>query len=132
MAGRADDVIDRLAIVRGVAVAICICLPAALAAQALVDVPEGEDPPATVFLFFALVLVGFALGGWWAARSAPAAPYSNGAIAALAAFAVIQGVALVVRLVAGDSVNIPALVFNGLVAYGAGLLGAAIWSRRQA
>lgn len=123
--------IDRLGILRGATVAICICLPAALAAQALVDVPEGDDPPATVFLFFALVLVGFAVGGWWAARSAPAAPYSNGAVAALAAFVVIQGIALVVRLVAGDPVNIPALVFNGLVAYGAGLLGAAIWTRRQ-
>lgn len=124
--------IDRLAVLRGAAVAICICLPAALAAQALVDVPEGEDPPATVLVFFALVLLGFTLGGWWGARSAPEAPYSNGAVAALAAFVVIQGVALVVRLVGGDSVNIPALVFNGLVAYGAGLLGAVIWSRRQA
>jgi hypothetical protein len=124
--------IDRLAILRGASVAICICLPAALAAQALVDVPEGDDPPATVFLFFALVLAGFAVGGWWAARSAPAAPYSNGAVAALAAFLVIQGIALVVRAVGGEGTNIVAIVFNGLVAYGAGLLGAAIWSRRHA
>lgn len=124
--------IERLAIVRGAVVAICICLPAALAAQALVDVPEGEDPPATVFVFFLLVLVGFALGGWWGARSAPSAPYSNGALAAFAAFVVIQGVAIVVRVVGGDGVNLPALVFNALVAYGAGLLGAAIWSRQRA
>lgn len=124
--------IDRLALLRGASVAVCICLPAALAAQALVDVPEGEDPPTSVFLFFALVLVGFALGGWWAARSAPEAPYSNGAVAALLAFVVIQGIAVVVRLVAGESVNIPAIVFNGLIAYGAGLLGAAIWSRQRA
>jgi len=126
------QMLDRLAILRGASVAVCICLPAALISQALVDVPEGEDPPSSIFLFFVLVLAGFALGGWWAARAAPEAPFSNGAVAALAAFAVIQGIALVVRLVGGDSVNIPALVFNGLVAYGAGLLGALIWKRQQA
>lgn len=122
--------LDRLAILRGAAVAVCICLPSALAAQALVDVPEGDDPPSTVFVFFLLVLFGFALGGWWAARAAPAAPFSHGAIAAIAAFAVIQGIALIVRAIGGDGVNVPALVFNGLVAYGAGLLGAAIRTRQ--
>ena len=119
------------AVLRGASVAICICLPAALAAQALVDVDEGEETSNLVFLFFALVLAGFALGGWWAARSAPTAPFSNGAVAALAAFAVIQGVALVVRLIGDEPVNVPALVFNGVVAYGAGLLGASIWRRQQ-
>jgi hypothetical protein len=124
--------IERLAVLRGSAVAIAICLPAALAAQAVVDTPEGDDPPATVFLFFLLVLLGFALGGWWAARSAPTAPYTNGAVAALAAFVVIQGVAVVVRVVGGDGVNVPALVFNGLVAYLSGLAGAFVWSRSHA
>ena len=119
------------AVLRGASIAICICLPAALVAQALVDVDEGEDPSNVVFVFFALVLAGFALGGWWAARAAPTAPFSNGAVAALAAFVVIQGVALVVRVVGDEPVNVPALVFNATVAYGAGLLGALVWRRQH-
>ena len=123
--------LDWMAVLRGAAVAICICLPAALLAQVLADVPEGDDPPSTVFVFFTLVLVGFAVGGWWAARAAPTAPYSNGAVAALAAFVVIQGIAYVVRAIDGDAPSVVVLVFNALTAYLCGLAGAGVLARQQ-
>lgn len=120
------DVVDGAAVLRGAAVAIAICLPLALIGQQVVD--EGDGSPLTGLLFVA-VLAGFAVGGFVAARAASTAPYTNGGLAALAAFMVIQGTAVVVRLVAGGGVSVPVLVFNGLLAFGCGLAGGTIASR---
>lgn len=120
------DVVDVPAVLRGAAVAVAICLPLALIGQQLVD--EGDGSPLTGLLFVG-VLVGFAVGGFVAARAASTAPYTNGGLAALLAFVVIQGSAVVVRLVAGDSISAPVLVFNGLLAFGCGLAGGTIASR---
>ena len=114
--------IERDALLKGMAVTILVCLPLALLSQAVAD---GDDDAGSLgILLFLAVLAGFVLGGWVAARSAPGAPITNGAVAALAGYAVIQGVALVVRLVGGEDVNVVAIVFNGIAAYGCGLVGA--------
>lgn len=119
--------IERDALLKGMAVTIAVCLPLALLSQAVAD---GDDEPGglAVVLFLA-VLAGFVLGGWVAARSAREAPITNGAVAALAGFAVIQGVAVIVRLAGGDDVNVVAIVFNGVAAYGCGLVGALVAGR---
>lgn len=116
------------AVLKGMAVSIVVCLPLALLSQAIADSTD-DDPSRWAFLLFFGVLLGFVLGGYVTARSTHDYPYTNGAIAALAAYLVIQGVAIVVRLVGDDPVRVVAVVFNGLVAYGCGLTGALIGAR---
>ena len=117
--------LERGAVLVGAAVAMAVALPTALVAEAVVD--DGDSalgPP-----LFALVLVGFGLGGFVAGRRAPGAPLSNGAVAALAAYAVIQGAGAVRRAVVEDPVSVPAVVFAALLASSTGLLGAFLASR---
>jgi putative membrane protein (TIGR04086 family) len=115
-------------IVKGAAASIVVCLPLALLSAAIHhDHPDSRWIP----LFYFLVLLGFVLGGWVAARSATDYPYTNGAVAALAGYVVIQGVAIVVRLVGGDPVHVVAVVFNGILAYGCGLTGALAGARNR-
>lgn len=121
--------IERDAVLKGMAVTIVVCLPLALLSQAVSD--GGDDPGALSLLLFVAVLAGFVLGGAVAARSAPEAPITNGAVAALLGYAVIQGVALVVRVVAGEDVSVVAIVFNGIAAYGCGLVGALLAARTE-
>lgn len=123
------EVVEGPAIGRGTAVAIAICLPLALVSEQAAD--EGEGSPLSGLLLL-LVLAGFAVGGFVAGRSAAAAPFTNGGLAAVLAYVAIQGTALVVGVGDGDTPSIPALVFNGLLAYGCGLAGGALAARRSA
>ena len=118
-------------IVKGAAASIVVCLPLALLSQAIADSTD-DDPSRWAFVLFFGVLLGFVLGGYVTARSCRDYPYTNGAVAALAAYVVIQGVAVVVRLVGDEDVRVVAIVFNGLVSYGCGLTGALIGARRRA
>jgi putative membrane protein (TIGR04086 family) len=118
--------LDREAILKGAALAVIVCLPLALLAAAVVD--EDDPGPLAPILYLA-VLLGFVLGGWAAGRAAPEAPFSNGAVAALAAFVVIQGGAVLVRVVAGDSVTVGRIIGTGLLAYGCGLTGGLVADR---
>jgi len=126
--GAADGVVEAHAVIRGAIVAIAVCLPLALLSQQVIDADRTSPLAAPLFL---LVLVGFAAGGFVAARAAGGAPFTNGGLAALAAFAVIQGAALVIRLAADDPPAIPVIVFNGLLAYACGLAGGAVAARRR-
>ncbi len=111
----------------GAAVAVAIAVPAQLIGQVVV----ADDADGLLFAVYVLVLVGFAVGGAAAARRAPDAPLSNAAVAALAAFAAVQAVGVALRLARGDDIPVLAVVFNGLLAYGAGLLGGAVAGRRR-
>ncbi|HVM54544.1 MAG TPA: hypothetical protein VM262_15260 [Acidimicrobiales bacterium] len=112
----------------GAAVAVAVCLPVALVAQAVVD---DDDPGGLAGLLYFLVLAGFAVGGWFAAVRAGDTPYSSGAIAALLGFAVIQTISVVSQTIRGNDIEVVLVVANALLAYGAGLLGAAIVARRR-
>jgi putative membrane protein (TIGR04086 family) len=118
--------VERESVLKGMAVAIVICLPLALIADAI----SNEDNPSrwTIPLYFG-VLVGFAIGGFVAARSAHDYPYTNGAVAALGAYVVIQGVGIIVRLAGDDPVHYVGVVFNALLAYGSGLTGGVAGAR---
>jgi len=121
--------IDVPALVKGAAVAIAVCLPVALVSEIVVD---RDDPSGWAIPLYLGVLVGFVLAGAVASREATAAPLVTGALAALAGFAVIQGIGIVVRLVGDDDVMIATVVFSGLLAYGCGLTGAVVGERRRA
>jgi hypothetical protein len=120
-------VVDRDAVVKGAVLAILICLPLAIVAAVLTEPGDGSNWAPVLLLGTAAGLVA---GGFVAARATSAGPYSNGALAALGAYVVIQGAAIVVRLIKGDDVHVAADVFNAVVAYGAGILGALVASRR--
>ena len=120
------EVVQGSAVGRGAAVAIAICLPLALVSQQVAD--DGGGSPLSGLLLL-LVLAGFAVGGFVAGRSATAAPFTNGGLAAVLAYVAIQGTALLVGLGDGETPSLPALVFNGLLAYGCGLAGGALAAR---
>jgi putative membrane protein (TIGR04086 family) len=107
-----------------------VTVPAAVLGERTAD--GADDPSNLVFLWFAVVLAGFVLGGWLAARTAPAAPFSNGAVAALVAYALVQGVGVVLLLARDEPLRPAQLAFNALVAYASGLLGGLLGSRRLA
>ena len=126
--------VDWRAVGAGAAAAAGVVVPAALIGNLLSDQPEGEDPSNIVFLFFALVLVGFVFGGFAAARRTPDAPYTNAALAAVCAFVPLQLLALLVQQLGGDAEwgeleTYVQIVFNASAAYGSGLLGGLVASR---
>lgn len=120
-------VVDARAVGIGAVVAIAVALPAALVAQVVVD----DAGDSLSFVFFALVLFGFAAGGFAAARHEPDAPFTNGALAALLAFAVVQGLGAVRRAIIDDPVSLGSVLFAVLLALPAGVLGAVVADRRR-
>lgn len=120
--------IDRPAVGAGTVAAVAIALPAAL----LGEVAVGDDQAGNlVFPLVAAVLAGFAAGGWVAARRAPGRPLTTAGLAALAAFALIQGAGLVRRLATDEPVSVPSIVLAGVLAYSAGLVGGLVAARRH-
>ena len=124
------DRIEPAAVRTGALVAISLCLPVALAAQLIVDDSDNSQPP-IVYLLYIAVLVGFATGGFAAAKRTTESPYASGAVAALVAFVAIQAVGIVARLIDGDPIRVVLIVTNALLAYGCGLLGAAVDVRQR-
>jgi hypothetical protein len=114
----------------GAVLAVVVALPAALVGEAAAD--GDDDPSGLVLLCFFVVLLAFVAGGWLAARRAPDAPYSNGAVAALVGFGVIQLGGVVANLVQDDPVRLASVVFSALLATASGLVGALVATRQPA
>jgi len=95
-------------------------------AQAVLAGSDGDEQSNWVYLTLLAIIVAYLAGGAVAGRMATAAPMINGAAAAVAAFAVVQLVAGVVRIAGGDGINPLALVFNVLLAASIGTVGAGI------
>jgi len=118
-----------LAVGAGAVLVVVIALPAALVGEAAAD---GEDDPSRlVLLCFVVVLLAFAAGGWLAARRAPDAPFSNGAVAAVVGFAVIQLGGVVANVVQDDPVRLASIAFSALLATASGLVGAIVATRQR-
>ncbi len=111
------------AVMQGAILAFVIVVPAAVL-QLLIDVPTVR------WLLFAVILAGFAAGGHRAAGLAPATPLTNAAIAALVAFAVAQGVAVVVSIAGGKAVPWTAIAFLALLATSSGMVGGVLALRQ--
>jgi putative membrane protein (TIGR04086 family) len=117
------NVLQRDAILKGVAAAVIVCLPLALVSNVVRD---DDSSSALLPVLFLAVIVGFLFAGFVAARSARDSPYSNGAVAALCGFLVIEVVAVVVRVVGDKPLHPGRIVGTGLLAYAAGLLGGVV------
>ncbi len=80
-------------------------------------------------LLFLVVVFGFLFGGFVAGRGNFANAARHGALAALAAFLVLQGVGSLRRLAIGESVLIIGVLFNGFTAAVCGSLGGLLATR---
>jgi putative membrane protein (TIGR04086 family) len=120
--------LDRASVVRGMVVTLAITVPPAIVVQLMDD--DGEMAGSNwARLAFLIILVGFATGGSVAARRQPSAPMAHGAAAAFAAWAVVQGLGIVRRLITGDPLEWLGFVFFGLLAASTGAVGGLIADR---
>lgn len=111
--------IDRSAILAGALLALAVAVPV-LVAGVVIDPDEQSN---VVLVLWAAVMVGFALGGRRAARRRPDAPFSNGATAALVAYAAILIVTSIIRVARGTAFDLTLMVFNGFMAATFGIIG---------
>jgi hypothetical protein len=125
--GFSMDVLDRPALVAGTLTALAVVVPATILGE-LAGAGDGESN--LVFVFLLAVLTGFGAGAYVAARRAETGPLTNGALAAVAAFAIVQGVGSARRLVVGEPISLASIAFAALLAYSCGLVGAAVARRR--
>ncbi len=115
--------VEPRAVFLGALIAVVIALPVGVVGQIVVD-GDGTGGSFLAFVFLAPILVGFMAGGFVAARRAATGPLTNGALAAVGAFALIQGVGVVRRLASGETVAPASLAFAAFLSYSCGLVGA--------
>jgi hypothetical protein len=113
-------------VLRGAGYALCWLVPAA----ALNYLAAQSDSVVFVFLTFLLVLLGFAFGGYAVARNPTDTPLQHAAAAALLAYAVVQGVGVVISLVGDDEISVLGIVFTAMLAICTGMLGAVLAKRQ--
>jgi hypothetical protein len=124
--------LDGRVLLRGVLVALVVVGPAAALSIALVDT-DGDDAGGPLgLLFFAVILVGFAIGGHHVGRTDVDLPITHGAFVGLVTFALVQGVILAVSSIGGreGDVSAAALGLSALIASAAGMIGATLGVRR--
>ena len=124
MAGLSERV-EWPAVRAGALAGVCIALPLAILAQLVVG-DDNDSVPLLGWVLYLAVLFCLVFTGWVASRQAGETPYATGAVAALATFVAVQAIGVISVSIRGDGISVPSIVFNALLAYGCGLLGAAI------
>ncbi len=117
------DVLDLRAVATGAAVALAIAVPAALLAQVLDQADRVDDDSSWLLVLFGAIVVGMGIGGYVAATRRMDAPLTNSAVAALAAYLLVQILGAVRLLSSGDSVTWAAIPFFALLSASAGMVG---------
>ena len=122
--------LDRVALRRGLKVALVVVAPAALLSALVVD---ADDAGGLALVFFAVILGGFAAGGAAVGARVEGTPMIHGAVVGLVAFVLVQAGLLMLRPVLGreGEVEPAAIVFAALLAATTGTVGAAIGARRR-
>lgn len=118
----------RAAIGSGAATTLAIAVPATLLAQVLDR--ENRAGSGTVVGVFVVILVAFGVGGFVAARRAPSKATSASAGAAVIAFAVVQGIALIRLLAQDEPIAWAAIPVFALIVTAVALAGGLAASRR--
>ncbi len=122
--------LDPRAVLVGAAVSLVIAVPPAVLAQIQYDrdALEGSN---LVLVLFAVVLIAFMAGGYVTATRARGEPLTNGAVAAMVAYLVVQGFGIIRRLDDGDEIRWVGIVFAALLAASCGTVGAVLASMRD-
>jgi hypothetical protein len=114
---------------RGTVTALVVALPAGVMNQVLVDSGEVSAGSPVAILFWLLILLGGAAGGWTVVRLAPTATLAHASGAAALAYGIVQSLGVVRRLVTGDPISWLAFPFLALLMATCGMLGA-MFARR--
>ena len=122
--------LDPRAVLVGAAVSLVIAVPPAVLAQIQSDrdALEGSN---WVLVLFAVVLIAFIAGGYVTAKRADGDPLTNGAVAALLAYVLVQGFGIIRRLADGDEIRWVGIVFAALLAASCGTVGAIVATARR-
>jgi uncharacterized membrane protein YhaH (DUF805 family) len=124
------DLVSPRAVAIGAAVALAVCVPAAILAQVLDDAGSVDDDSSWLLVLFGVILLGMAIGGHAAAVRRLDAPLTNGAVAALAAYLLVQGLGAIRLLASGDEVTWIAIPFFALLSASAGMAGGLVADHR--
>lgn len=122
--------VDLRAVALGALMTLAIAVPAALLAQTLDEAGTLDDDSGWLLVLFAVILGGMVAGGYVAASNRPDAPLTNSALAALAAYALVQTVSAVRLLAEGDDVTWLAIPFFALLASASGMAGGLLADHR--
>ena len=132
--------LDLGAIGRGALLGLAVVAPASLADLALSSVKD-VDEGWLVFTLFAVILGAFFLAGYKAATTAEGSPYTHGAVAGLAAFALWLPLRIATRALVGEQLLgregdaafkiVEAVVTAGLFAMSFGILGGFVGAVRN-
>jgi putative membrane protein (TIGR04086 family) len=124
--------LERRSILLGAALTIVLAVPPAVLALLLSD-DDSMEGSSWVPVLFAWIVVAFFLGGLLAARAQPHAPLAHGALAALTAYALVQGFGVVRHLIAGEDVSWLSIPFSALLASSTGTVGGIVanWLRAR-
>lgn len=124
------ELVDPRAVAVGAGVALAICVPAAILAQVLDQAGTVDDDPSWLVVLFVVIVLGMGVGGHVAGLRQLDAPLSNGAVAALAAYLLVQTIGAIRLLASGDTVTWAAIPFFALLASAAGMTGGFVAERR--
>lgn len=111
------------AMLRGTVTALVVVLPVAVLNQLLINSGDIEPTSPVTFLFWALILLGGASGGWATVRLSPDAPLPYPAGAAALSYVIVQAIGVVWRLIDGDDISWFAYPFLALFMATCGMLG---------
>ena len=125
-----SELVSPRAVAVGAGIALAICVPAAILAQVLDEAGSVDDDSSWLLVLFAVILVGMGVGGHAAAVRRLDAPLTNGAVAALAAYLLVQGIGAVRLLASGDDVTWAAIPFFALLSAAAGMAGGLVADHR--
>lgn len=118
------------AVAAGAGIALAICVPAALLAQLLDESGTVDDNSSWLIVLFGVILVGMGIGGFVAANLRLDAPLTNSAVAALAAYLLVQTIGAIRLLTSGGQVTWAAIPFFALLSASAGMAGGLLADRR--
>jgi hypothetical protein len=132
--------IDTRAVGRGALVGLCVIAPVSIIDLVLSAVDQ-LDEGVVVFGLFIAILAAFFLAGFRAAHAARTAPYTHGALGALAAFGLWLPLRIVTRVLTGERLLgragdgpldiAVALLTVALLAMSFGIMGGLLAARAQ-